>query len=188
MQGLRALCDERKIALICDEVWTAPARTGKWFAYQHYGIEPDIMTLGKATGGGAPVAAAVVKPALAEVMVPGTHGCTLGGAPLCAAAGAAVMRLIESEDLVAAADAKGKAIVEAIELAGLDRIKTVRGKGLMVGIELDGPGKEVFARCLEKGLIINCTQETVLRLAPPLTLTDSDLAEGLDILLDVLRE
>ena len=188
MQGLRALCDEHKIALISDEVWTSPARTGKWFAYQHYDIEPDIMTLGKALGGGAPVAATVAKPALADLMVPGTHGCTLGGASLCAAAGAAVMKLIESENLVAAAEAKGQAIVEAIELAGLDRIKAVRGKGMMVGIELDGPGKDVFARCLEKGLLINCTQETVLRLAPPLTLTNSDLAEGLDILLDVLRE
>jgi len=187
MQGLRALCDERKIALICDEVWTAPARTGKWFAYQHYDIEPDIMTVGKAIGGGVPVAAAVARPELAKLMVPGTHGCTLGGNPLCAAAGLAVMKLIESEDLVEAANAKGQAIVEAIELAGLDRIKAVRGKGLMIGIELDGPGKEVFTRCMEKGLLINCTQETVLRLAPPLTLTDSDLAEGLDTLLDVLR-
>ena len=104
MQALRRLCDERKLALICDEIWTAPARTGRWFAYQHYGIEPDILTVAKALGGGAPVAACVAKPSLAEKMVPGTHGCTLGGNPLCAAAGAAVMKLIEEEDLCAAAE------------------------------------------------------------------------------------
>ncbi len=188
MQGLRKRCDERGLALICDEVWTAPARTGRWFAYQHFDIVPDIMTLGKATGGGVPVAACVARAELAEKMGPGTHGCTVGGNPLCAAAGAAVMKLIEREGLLAAAERKGAAIVDAIERAGVGKVKAVRGKGLMIGIELDRPGKEVFAACLDRGLIINCTRETVLRLAPPLTIEESDLSEGLDILLDVLGE
>ncbi len=188
MQGLRDLCDRRRIALICDEVWTAPGRTAKWFAYQHYGIEPDVMTLGKAVGGGVPVGAAVARPALAELMVPGTHGCTLGGNPLCAAAGAAVMKLIADENLLEAAEARGSAAVEAINLAGISKVKGVRGKGLMIGIELDCPGKDIFTRCMESGLLINCTQGTVLRLAPPLIVTESELSEGLDILLDVLRE
>ncbi len=187
MRGLRALCDERKLALICDEVWTAPGRTGRWFAYQHYGIEPDIMTLGKAIGGGTTIAACVAKPALGEQMVPGTHGCTLGGNPLCAAAGAATMKLIEDEDLLAAADRKGAVITEALTGAGIGRIKTVRGKGVMIGIELDGPGGDVQAACLQRGLIINCTQDTVLRLAPALVVSDSDLSAGLEILIDVLK-
>jgi len=187
MQGVRRLCDEKKLAMICDEVWTAPARTGQWFAYQHYGVEPDIMTVGKATGGGVPVAACVARPALGEQMVPGTHGCTMGGSPICAAAGAATMKLIEDENLVEAARTKGARIVEAITSAGIGKVKQVRGMGLMIGIQLDGPGKEVFDACLERGLIINCTQETVLRLAPPLVIADADLDAGLEILLDVLR-
>ncbi|MHC4717108.1 MAG: aspartate aminotransferase family protein, partial [Planctomycetota bacterium] len=178
MRGLRALCDERKLALICDEVWTAPARTGRWFAYQHYGIEPDVMTLGKATGGGTPVAACVARPALGEQMVPGTHGCTMGGNPLCAAAGVATMKLIEAENLLEAAEKKGAAVVEALTAAGIGRIREVRGKGLMIGIGLDGPGKDILAACLDRGLIINCTQDTVLRLAPALTISESDLSSG----------
>ncbi len=186
LQGLRKLCDRHRLALICDEVWTAPARTGRWFAYQHYGIEPDILTLGKATGGGAPVAACVARPELARQMVPGTHGCTLGGNPLCAAAGAAVMELIEAEGLVQAAKEKGRMIVEAVASAGIGRVREVRGKGMMIGIELDGSGKEAFEACLARGLIVNCTQERVLRLAPPLTIAQADLSRGLEILLEVL--
>jgi len=188
MQGLRKLCDDRGVLLICDEVWTAPARTGRWFAHQHYDIDPDIMTLGKATGGGAPIAACVARGELGAGMVPGTHGCTLGGNPLCAAAGAAVMKLIEDQDLLAAALQKGAAVVDSVRRAGIGKVKAVRGKGMMIGIELDVPGKEVFQACLRRGLIINCTQETVLRLAAPLVISDSDLSEGLDILLDVLRQ
>jgi len=187
MQGLRALCDERGVLLICDEVWTAPARTGRWFAYQHYDMAPDVMTLGKATGGGLPVAACVAAPKYADVLVPGTHGCTLGGNPLCAAAGVAVMKLIEDEDLLAAANRKGARITEAIRSAGIGKVKQVRGKGMMIGIELDGPGKAIFSACLERGLVINCTQETILRLAPPIVIDEADLAAGLEILIDVLR-
>ncbi len=188
MQALRRLCDERSLVLICDEVWTAPARTGEWFAYQHYGIEPDVLTIGKALGGGLPVAACVAKPALAEKMVPGTHGCTLGGNPLCAAAGAAVMKLIEEENLLAAARDKGAACIDAVRSAGAGKVKNIRGKGLMIGIELDCPGKEIFNACLGRGLIVNCTQETVLRLAPPLTISESELSAGLEIFIDALKE
>ena len=187
MQAVRALCDAHKIALIIDEVWTAPARTGKWFAYQHYGIEPDIMSLGKATGGGLPVAATVAKAALAEKMVGGTHGCTLGGNPVCAAAGLATMKLIEDDDLLTAAVDKGAKIVGAIESAGIGKVREVRGKGLFIGMQLDGPGADIAATCLERGLIINCTQESVLRLAPALTIPDTDIDAGLEILLDALK-
>jgi predicted acetylornithine/succinylornithine family transaminase len=188
MQGLRKLCDQHKIAFMVDEVWTAPARTGKWFAYQHYGIEPDIMSLGKALGGGVPMAACVAKPELAKLMSPGKHGCTLGGNPLCAAAGAAVMKVIEQEKLVEAAVAKGKVIVDALKAAKLAKVKDIRGKGLMIGIELTVPGKDAFMATMEKGLLINCTQDTVLRLAPPLTIANAQIEQGLAILIEVLRK
>jgi len=187
MQGLRRLCSERGVAMVCDEVWTAPARTGKWFAYQHYGIEPDLMTLGKACGGGLPVAACVASPRLADVLQPGKHGCTLGGNPLCAAAGVATFHLVRDENLLAAAQRKGAAATQMLREAKLDKVKDIRGKGLMLGIELDAPAKDVFTRCLARGLLINVTQDKVIRLAPPLVIEDGLLAKGIDMLIEELR-
>jgi len=186
MRDLRAACDSAGALLICDEVWTAPARTGKWFAYQHYGVTPDIMTLGKACGGGIPVAACVAAPKHQDVLQPGKHGCTLGGNPLCAAAGAAVFKLIEEQNLVALAAAKGEAIMQRMRTAGAKCVKEVRGKGMMIGIELDKPGKDVVTKCMERGVLINVTQETVLRLAPAIVIEDSLLDKGLETLIDVL--
>ena len=188
IQGIRKLCDEKKIAMICDEVWCSPGRTGKWFAYQHFGIEPDILTIAKALGGGLPVAACVAKPAFAAKFVPGTHGCTLGGNPLCAAAGLATMELIEKEGLRARAEKIGQQIQNQIRAAKLPVVKDVRGKGLMLGVELTKPGKDVFIACLAKGLCINCTQDVVLRLAPAMVVSDQELAKGMDILLGVLAK
>jgi acetylornithine/N-succinyldiaminopimelate aminotransferase len=187
MQGLRDLCDRRGMLLIVDEVWTAPARTGKWFAYQHYDITPDIMTLGKAIGGGLPVGACVAAPKWADVLQPGMHGCTGGGNPICAAAGAAAMKLVEDKKLVERSAKKGASLMKAIRRAKLPCVKDVRGAGFMIGVELSRPGKDVFAACLERGLFLNCTAETVLRLAPPLTTPSADLSKGLDILFDVLK-
>lgn len=187
MQGLRKLCDQKNILLICDEVWTAPARSGKWFAYQHYGIMPDVMTLGKALGGGLPVGLCVAGLKYQDVLQPGTHGCTLGGNAVCTAAGTAVMKLIEDEDLLSRAAARGNEIMQTVRDANIPFIKDVRGAGFMIGIELDKPGKDVLMRCMNRGLLINCTQEKVLRLAPPLVISDADLSAGMDILLDVLR-
>ncbi len=187
MQGLRKLCDEAGILLICDEVWTAPARTGAWFAYQLYDIAPDVMTFGKALGGGLPIAACVGAPKYQDVLAPGTHGCTMGGNPVCAAAGAATMKLIADQDLTTRAATKGEELMKSIRDANIGCVKDVRGAGLMIGIELDRPGKDVFTACMERKLLINCTQETVLRLAPPLITPDELLQKGTDILIDVLR-
>jgi len=187
MQGLRELCDQHKLTLICDEVWTAPARTGKWFAYQHYGIVPDVMTLGKAVGGGVPVAACVAREGFDEVLTPGTHGCTLGGNPVCAAAGAAVMDVIESENLIQAAIDKGERIRAALADANISRITEIRGKGLMLGIETDGAAKDIFTACLAGGVMINVTTDNVVRLAPPLTISDAELDRGLSILIDAMK-
>ncbi|MCK4602144.1 MAG: aminotransferase class III-fold pyridoxal phosphate-dependent enzyme, partial [Phycisphaerae bacterium] len=187
MHALRGLCNEKDVLLVCDEVWTAPARTGRWFAYQHYGIAPDVMTLGKAIGGGLPIGVCAASEKYQDVLGPGTHGCTLGGNPLCTAAAAATMRLIAEEDLVSRAGAKGAEITQALRDAKIGCVKEIRGAGLFIGIELDKAGKEILAACMDRGLLINCTRETVLRLAPPLTIEDGLLQEGLDILLDVLK-
>ncbi|NLF31450.1 MAG: acetylornithine/succinylornithine family transaminase [Planctomycetes bacterium] len=190
MKGLRALCDRHKLTLICDEVWTAPARTGKWFAYQHYGIVPDVMTLAKAIGGGVPVAACVGREAFGDVLTPGTHGCTLGGNPVCAAAGAAVCQAIEEENLVDEARRKGERIVQAIKNAAIGRVKEIRGKGLMLGIELDAApdqAKAVFNACLDAGVMINIAQGNVVRLAPPMVITDDELDQGLAVVIDAMK-
>jgi predicted acetylornithine/succinylornithine family transaminase len=186
VRGVRKLCDEKKIAMICDEVWCSPGRTGKWFAYQYFDIEPDILTVAKALGGGMPIAACIAKPSFAAKFVPGTHGCTLGGNPLCAAAGLATMQLIEKEGLLERANRIGDQIKQAIRSAKLPVVKEVRGKGLMLGIEMNKPGKDVFNACLAKGLYINCTQDVVLRLAPAMVVSDEELAKGMEILLGVL--
>ncbi len=187
MQDLRKVCDEAGILLMVDEVWTAPARTGKWFAYQLYDISPDVMTLGKAVGGGLPVAACVAAPKWQDVLQPGTHGCTLGGNPLCAAAGAATMKLITDENLTAKATAKGKKLIQAIRGAGISCVKDVRSAGLMIGIELDKPARDVFLACVEKGLLIGSAQQNILRLAPALTIEEKLLDKGLEILCKVLK-
>ena len=189
MQGLRALCDERGILLLCDEVWTGPARTGKWFAYQHYGIEPDVLTLAKAVGGGLPVGACVAAPKWADTLGPGMHGCTMGGNPLCAAAGAAAMKLIEDEGLVERAAALGDGAMAKLSAAEIPCVRDVRGKGFLIGIRLDEArqAKDVMLECMDRGLIVCPAKQNVLRLAPALTVDEDDLARGLDIVIDVLK-
>ena len=187
MQGLRALCDQKDLVLVCDEVWTAPARTGKWFAYQHYGIEPDVMTVAKALGGGAPVGACAASAKYADLLGPGMHGCTMGGNPLCAAAGAAAMKLIEDEDLVGRAAEMGRQTMQAIRNAGIPCVKEVRGAGMMIGIEVDKAARDVFLACMDAGLLVCYAQQHVVRLAPPLIISDEDLSQGLEILYRVLK-
>ena len=187
MQGLRALCDEKDLLLVSDEVWTSPARTGKWFAYQHYDIAPDVMMLAKALGGGLPVGACVAAAKWGDVLGPGKHGCTMGGNPLCAAAGAACMRLIEEEELVARAAEKGEEIMQLVRGAGIGRVREVRGRGMMIGIELDATARDVFLAAMERGLLVCYAGENVLRLAPPLTIAEAELAKGLELLIGVLK-
>ncbi|MCY2929888.1 MAG: acetylornithine/succinylornithine family transaminase [Planctomycetota bacterium] len=188
MQGLRALCDKHKLLLVCDEVWTGPARTGRWFGYQYYDMAPDVMTVAKALGGGVPLAVCVAGPSCADVLTPGKHGCTMGGNPLCAAAGVATMKLIEDEDLVSRAAKKGADVMAAIRAANAPCVKSVRGAGFMIGIEIDKPAKEVFNACMAAGLLIGSAGASVLRLAPPLVIPDDLLAKGMDILIRALKQ
>ncbi len=189
MQGLRRLCDEKNLVLVCDEVWTSPARTGKWFAHQHYGFKPDVMTLAKAIGGGLPVGACVASPKYADVLVPGTHGCTMGGNPLCAAAGAATMKLIEDENLLDRAEKIGGQIVQMIQDAKIPALEQIRGKGVMFGLQFDSEreAKPIMMTCMEQGLLVCIAKKNVLRLAPPLTIADAELEAGMDILINVLK-
>lgn len=187
MQGLRALCDENDILLVCDEVWTAPARTGQWFAYQHYGITPDVMTMAKAIGGGVPVGACLTASKYQDVLGPGKHGCTMGGNPLCAAAGAACMKLIAEQNLVERAAEKGDAVTGMLRDAAISCVREVRGKGLMIGIEVDKSAKDVFTEGIERGLLVCLAGEHVVRLAPPVIIEDDLLEKGIGILIDILK-
>jgi acetylornithine/N-succinyldiaminopimelate aminotransferase len=185
LAGMRALCDRNGLTLIFDEVWTGCGRTGKTFCFEHAGVAPDILTLGKALGGGLPVGCMFARPQLATLLKPGTHGCTLGGNPICATAAATVMDVLEKEQLPARAAKVGTVAMEKIRTfknAGA-RIRNVRGKGLLIGVELlSADGAPVVKKALALGLIINATQKNVLRLSPALTISEDTLNKGLAIL------
>ena len=189
LRALRDLCDQRGMMLIFDEVQTGVGRCGTWWGYQVPGVEPDIMTMAKQLGGGTAIGAMCAKPEVAEHLKPGTHASTFGGNPLAAAAGCAVFEIIRDENLLENAQRMGTYLKQRLLEMKQDSplIAEVRGAGLMVGVELTESGAGVAAACLEQGLHINCTHETVLRIMPPLTITQEQLDEGITILADVLR-
>ncbi len=190
MTGLRRLCDERKLLLILDEVQTGLGRTGKLFGFQHYGITPDIMTLAKTLGGGFPIGALIARRAIADALGPGTHATTFGGSPLACAASLAVLDAIQREHLVTNAQRQGVYVrqqLQRLQQAYPQLIRDVRGQGLMVGIELTREGKTIVDQCRERHLLINCTQERVLRLLPALTVTAKQIDRAIGVLDDVLR-
>lgn len=191
MKGLRSLCDEKDILLILDEVQTGMGRTGKLFAYQHYGIEPDLMTLAKSLGNGVPIGALVVNSKIKrEVLTPGTHASTYGGNPVVCAAALAVFKTIQKEELLQNAERLGAYLGKRLlELQPkFPVIREVRGIGLMHGVELDRPGQAYVDRAREKGLLMNCTQEKVLRMMPAMTISKKWLDKGLFILERVFEE
>ena len=190
MTGVRALSDERKMLLILDEVQCGMGRTGEWFGYQHYGIEPDIMTLAKSLGGGVAIGAMTGKADVVAALKPGTHASTFGGNPLACAAALAAFETIREGDLIERAKTLGRKLGERLE-AMRDRFefaKEVRRLGLMAALELDRPGAEIVKRCLAKGLHVNCTHDTVLRVVPAANCPEDVLDEGLGILEAVLAE
>jgi len=191
IQKVRALCDEKKMLLIVDEVQTGMGRTGKWFVHQHYGVVPDLMALAKSLGSGVPIGALVVSRNIKEeVLVPGTHASTYGGNPLVAAAALAVFKTIEQDRLLQNAEKMGAYLKEKLmqlkEKYSL--IQEVRGIGLMMGVELKRPGADIVTRARMKGLLINCTQDRVLRIMPAITVTKRLLDRGISILDQVLKE
>jgi acetylornithine/N-succinyldiaminopimelate aminotransferase len=184
MAGVRELCDERGLLLILDEVQTGMGRTGHWFGYQRYGVEPDVMVLSKALGSGVPIGATVARAEVAESLAPGTHASTFGGNPLACSAALATIGVIEQEGLIEACrEMSAHAMGRLREIAErFEMVKEVRGVGLMLGVELDRPGAAIFEECLRNRVRINCTQETVLRLLPAMNVPRELLDEGLDIL------
>ena len=179
---LRKICDERGWLLMLDEVQSGMARTGKWFAHQHLGIKPDVMTLAKRLGNGFPIGACLARGAAASVFTPGKHGSTFGGNPLACVCALTTLSIIEDEALVQRAGKIGQRIKDSIasKLAATYGVKQVRGKGLMIGIELDRPCGDLVSQGLQSGLVINVTAENVVRLLPPLNLEDSEVSLLID--------
>jgi acetylornithine/N-succinyldiaminopimelate aminotransferase len=188
LEGLRALADQRKLLLIFDEVQAGMGRTGRWFAHQHWPVQPDAMTLSKALAGGIAAGALVARPEVAAKLKPGTHAATFGGNPIACRAALAAIETIEAEGLLARAEAIGTRFRQHFESwrARCPHIQEIRVKGAMIGLELTCDGTPIVQRCLEQRLLINCTHGTVLRLLPALTLTDGQLDEGCAILEKVL--
>ena len=190
LEAIRRLCDENGALMILDEVQTGIGRTGKWFAYQHYDVEPDIITMAKALGGGAAIGAMMAREEVAASLVPGKHASTFGGNALACAAGIAVIEAIEEEGLLENAVRMGEYTQD--KLKGLKEkhfiIDHVRGVGLMIGVQLTGPCSEIVNKCLEKGLRINCTQGTVLRFMPPMIVTAEQIDQAIEILDSALSE
>ena len=176
LPGLRALCDDHDALLILDEVQTGMGRTGRFLACQHAGVTPDLVTLAKSLGNGYPIGACLAQGAAAGLMEPGRHGSTFGGSPLACRAALAVMDAIEQEQLCARAEQLGAQLMQRFqsELAGLPGIREIRGQGLMIGIELAKPAPELVARALDARLLINLAQQQVVRLLPPLVMSDAE--------------
>jgi acetylornithine/N-succinyldiaminopimelate aminotransferase len=190
LEQLRKLADENDLLLIFDEVQTGCGRTGNWFAYQHFGVTPDVMTLAKALCGGIAGGALLTTREIAPSLRPGMHASTFGGNPIAAAAGIATLEMIEQQGLLERATQLGDQFrTRLLALADqCDAIVEVRQVGLMIGIELAVEAAPVVAACLEKGLLINSTQQTVLRLLPALTLADSEVDEGCNRLAEALLQ
>ena len=189
-KGLRELCDQLGWLMICDEVQCGMARTGKWFGYQHAGIQPDIATLAKGLGSGVPIGACMVSGRAAGLFGPGNHGSTFGGNPLACTAALTTIDTIEQDGLMANAERVGALIRQlmAEALAGLKDVVEIRGQGLMIGIELDRPCGELVGKALAAGLLINVTADKVVRFLPPLVFSENDARELVDRITPLIRE
>jgi len=190
MQAIRRLCDENGAVMILDEVQTGIGRTGKWFGYQHFDVEPDIITMAKTLGGGVAIGAMMANEEISASLVPGKHASTFGGNALACAAGVAVIEVIEQDNLLDNAKQLGQYTQDKLNQLKLkhDVIDHVRGVGLMIGVQLMGPGAAIVDKCLEKGLRINCTHDTVLRFMPPMIATKEQIDQAIEILDSVLSE
>ena len=188
LAGLRELADKHKLMLIFDEVQSGMGRTGKWFAGQHWDVQPDAVTLAKALGGGVAVGGLIARPQFAEKLKPGTHAATFGGNPIACVAALAAIETIEVDGLLAHAERLGQMFRQRFEAlqARCPHVQNVRVKGVMIGLELSIDGTPIVQQCIEKRLLVNCTHGTVIRLLPAMNLTDEQFEEGCSILESVL--
>ena len=179
LNGIRKLCDDNDWLMMLDEIQTGMCRTGEWFAFQHSNITPDIMTLAKALGNGVPIGACLAKGKAAELFQPGNHGSTYGGNPLVCAAALAVIKTMKAEKLAARSKALGKTMLAQLEkdLQNNNAVKDIRGQGLMIAVELDRSCGELMQKALEQKLLINVTADSVVRLLPPLIISDDQATE-----------
>lgn len=189
-KGLRELCDQHGWLMICDEVQCGMARTGKWFGYQHAGIQPDIAALAKGLGSGVPIGACMTSGKAAGLFGPGNHGSTFGGNPLACTAALTTIDTIEQDGLMVSAERVGALIRQwmAEALAGLRGVVEIRGQGLMIGIELDRPCGELVGKALAAGLLINVTADKVIRLLPPLIFSENEARELVDRSAPLIKE
>ncbi len=189
LQQVRQICDEQNWLLMLDEVQCGIGRTGKWFAFQHTGIQPDVMTLAKGLGSGVPIGACLTAGKAAGLFKPGNHGSTFGGNPLACVAGLTTLDIVEQDNLLAHADHLGQFIRQGIAsaLQGVNGIREIRGQGLMIGIELDRPCGDLVRQALAAGLLINVTADSVIRLLPPLILSQKEAQQMLDILCPLIK-
>jgi len=190
LAGLRRICDERELLLIFDEVQTGCGRTGHWFAYQHFGVTPDVMTLAKSLCGGIAGGAMLTRADIAPSLRPGMHAATFGGNPIAARAGIAALEMIEHENLLENARKLGEIFRTRLEALAkeCELVEDVRVLGVMIGVELAAEGAPIVKACLERKLLINCTQGTVLRLLPAMNLSESQAQEACDLLSEVIKE
>jgi len=190
LEGIREICNTNGWLMMLDEIQTGIGRTGEWFAWQHGNARPDVITLAKALGNGVPVGACLAQGAAAEVMQPGKHGTTFGGNPLACRAALAVLETVTREGLVSRAAELGQRLHAGFDsaLAGVAGVSNIRGLGLMIGIELDRPCGELVGRAMHGGLLINVTAERVIRLLPPLILTDKQADMIIEQVSDLIRD
>lgn len=190
LDQIRNLCDQHDWLMMLDEIQTGMCRTGHWFAFQHSQSVPDVMTLAKALGNGMPIGACLARGKAAEILQPGTHGSTYGGNPLACAAALAVINEMEQQDLATNADIKGGRLVHEINraLAGNDTLVEIRHQGMMIGVQLNRPCTELVGKALAKGLLINVTADSVIRLLPPLTLTTDEIDQTATIVAELVNE
>ena len=189
LKGVRQLCNDKGLLLILDEIQTGLGRTGKLFAQENFGITPDVMTLAKALANGLPMGALLATAEVAAAFVPGTHASTFGAGPVVAAAANTALSLLSAPEFLAGVRERGAFVAKRLSAlqAELPVIKEVRGLGLMWGLELTQEGTPVVAACRERGLLLNCTQGNVIRLLPPLVITDQELDAAIGTLRDALK-
>jgi acetylornithine/N-succinyldiaminopimelate aminotransferase len=187
---LRSICDENGWLLIFDEIQTGLCRTGTWYAHQHENVQPDILTTAKALGNGLPISACAARGAAAEAMTPGRHGSTFGGNPLVSRTACTVLDIMKSEDLCGRAASSGENMMNAFRarLVGNPRVKDIRGKGLMIGVELNQDANHLRQSALDQGVLLNVTQDRVIRLLPPLIIDDQQAGQIVDIVCALVED
>ena len=188
LRGVRKLCDDHAALMMVDEIQTGMCRTGHWFAHQAEAVEPDVMTLAKGLGNGVPIGACLARGEAAQVLQPGTHGSTFGGNPLATSAALAVVNTLEREKFAARAAAMGEYCVREFKhrLNDVPMVEEVRGRGMMMAVVLKEPCAELVGKALDAGLLINVTAERVIRLLPPMIMSDDELGEMIEIVCNLI--